>query len=224
MKKIIIFVSVTILLVVGLGLVFLYNMGGRLIEEAIKMELFSEKSTGIQSENSEYNEENTVKEEQTEQAGQAEQTKQAEQTEQAGQAEQTKQAGQAEQTEQDKTNQTDSVSETPLSETTVSQDTKTTDAEEDKPAADTTKEPVEEKVFTVSKIDEIKKEISADDRIYAAALVVQRLSAEVISELREMVSDGLDAQEREKITQLVYAKFTAEDIVKIKELYTKYIE
>lgn len=73
------------------------------------------------------------------------------------------------------------------------------------------------------KIKEIKDKVSAADKMTAAALVLKRLKQSDINKLMKMLEGGLTVDEKDKAKRLVYERFTAEEVAKIKEIYRKYM-
>ena len=95
----------------------------------------------------------------------------------------------------------------------------------DVPKGDTNKAITKaEKQITIDKIKEIKDKVVAADKMKVAALVLKRLSASDIDELKKMLIGGVSAEEKERAKQLVYLKFTKDEIVEIKGMYTKYMQ
>lgn len=79
-------------------------------------------------------------------------------------------------------------------------------------------------VIAESKIAEIKKEVTAEDKISAAALILKRLSADDINALKNMLAGGLSTEEKEKAKRLAYSRFTSAELAEIKEMYEKYMD
>jgi hypothetical protein len=80
------------------------------------------------------------------------------------------------------------------------------------------------KEITTDKIAEIKAEVAPTDKISAAALVLKRLSAGDVNELKNLMADGLTAEEKEKAKQIAYSRFTEQEINEIKAMYSKYMK
>ena len=78
--------------------------------------------------------------------------------------------------------------------------------------------------ITVTQIKDVKDEVTSADKVVAASMVMKKLSASDISTLQGMLSGGLSAEEKEKAKDIAYARFTEEEIAKIKELYHKYMK
>ena len=78
--------------------------------------------------------------------------------------------------------------------------------------------------ITVTQIKDVKDEVTSADKVVAASMVMKKLSASDISALQGMLSGGLSAEEKEKAKDIAYARFTEEEIAKIKELYHKYMK
>lgn len=84
------------------------------------------------------------------------------------------------------------------------------------------KEPTQ--VITVQKAEEIKDQVTAADKMTAATLVLKRLSGEDISTLKNLMAGGLTAEKKKEAVKIAYARFNAEEIARIKELYHKYMK
>lgn len=78
--------------------------------------------------------------------------------------------------------------------------------------------------ITIDKMVEIKEEVTAADKMSAAALVLKRLSAGDIDKLKAMLSGGVSAQETAAAKDMVYKKFNEEEVREIKEIYRKYMK
>lgn len=89
---------------------------------------------------------------------------------------------------------------------------------------DEIKKPDKKKVVTVKQIQEIKDQVTMGDRMTAATLVMKRLSSDDIATLKELLSGGLTPEKQKEAVKIAYARFTAEEIVEIKELYHKYMK
>lgn len=89
-----------------------------------------------------------------------------------------------------------------------------------------TKSTTEAKTVVINndKIVEIKNEVTTEDKLAAAALVLKRLSVNDINELKDMMAGGLSEEEKARAKQLAYSRFTADELAKIKEMYSKYMK
>jgi hypothetical protein len=68
----------------------------------------------------------------------------------------------------------------------------------------------------------IKRKAPVSEKVSLATLVLSKLSPSDISELKGMLKDGITAEEEARAKQILYSRFTAEDIERIKEAYIKY--
>lgn len=86
------------------------------------------------------------------------------------------------------------------------------------------KQKSEEKVqYSVEVMKDVKEKVTATDKISAAALLVKRLSPSDIKELQGMLSGGVNTAEKKRAKEIVYQRFTQDEIKTIKELYAKYL-
>lgn len=86
------------------------------------------------------------------------------------------------------------------------------------------KDKAQPKVITVKKVQEIKEQVTAMDKMTAATLALKRLSTDDIEVLKDLMNGGLTAEKKKQAVKIAYARFTAEEIVQIKELYHKYMK
>lgn len=77
--------------------------------------------------------------------------------------------------------------------------------------------------YTVDQMIEVKDKVTATDKISSAALLVNRLSAADIDELKNMLPGGVDAAEKKRAKEIMYQRFTPEEIETIESLYQKYM-
>ncbi len=84
--------------------------------------------------------------------------------------------------------------------------------------------PAETLQVTKEKLENIKDSISASDKVTAATMVVSRLSQSDIKHITEMTAGGINAQEKKELLNIVYSRFTPDEINKIKEMYSKYMK
>lgn len=77
--------------------------------------------------------------------------------------------------------------------------------------------------ITLSKMKEVKEQVTAQDKISVAAMVTSKLSTGEIDKLKGMVSGGLTAKEKAEAKRIAFSNFSADEIKKIKEIYYKYI-
>ena len=226
MKKIILSVAVAVFLLAGIALLVMYNMGDRLIEEAIKSELQAEDNYMDQIENG---------------SGKIEQIDGGSNKEELN----------AQQTSSEETNKADEEN-NPAKEDSITDDTmdKATSpgaieatpsavannkAAESRQSVKETEKPSPSPVLqetvpeeatgvTSDKISDIRSEVSASDKITAAAMVLKRLSASDVKELKDMLSSGLSPEEMKRAKEIAYAKFSEEELKKIKDMYEKYMQ
>ena len=79
-----------------------------------------------------------------------------------------------------------------------------------------------EVVLNQEKIDEAQDNATISDRAKAVALMVKRLSASEIVELKNMASDGFTNEEKILALEMLQKNFTADEQKYIWELYAKY--
>lgn len=84
-------------------------------------------------------------------------------------------------------------------------------------------EKVKEPVVTVEKMQEIKDEVTPQDKVSAAAMVMSRLTSGDMVKLKSMLKGGLTAEEKAEAKKIAYASFSSEEIKEIKEMYYKYM-
>ena len=89
---------------------------------------------------------------------------------------------------------------------------------------DAAQEAKKEAAITPDKIKDIKDDVTAADKVTAAALVFKRLNTSDIGVLQGMLTGGLSSEEKAKAKNIAYARFTADEIKKIKEIYSKYMK
>lgn len=77
--------------------------------------------------------------------------------------------------------------------------------------------------LSAEKINQIKKKITAQDKMTAATIVMSKLSTDDIKELKSMLAGGLTEEEKDKAQKIALDKFTDEDIERFKEMYNKYM-
>lgn len=83
---------------------------------------------------------------------------------------------------------------------------------------------VVEPQITKEKIENIKEEVTAADKMSMATLVFKKLSQEDIAELTKMAAGGITDDEKEKMKRFALEKFTEEEIKEIKGMYYKYMD
>lgn len=96
-------------------------------------------------------------------------------------------------------------------------------AEENQTLIPGNKDIVRENRIPPEKIKEIKDRVSAADKMKAGTLVLKRLDPSEIDELVKMLEGGVTREELKKAKELVYERFTADEIAEIKEIYRKYM-
>lgn len=72
------------------------------------------------------------------------------------------------------------------------------------------------------KLQEIKNNITAADKIFIASSVLQKFTSEEISQMQNMAQNGLDTKEKAVIKKIVSARLTKDDITRLKQMYYKY--
>ncbi len=81
-----------------------------------------------------------------------------------------------------------------------------------------------EQTITADKIEEIKDKVSFKDKMEISTMVLKRLSTSDINNLRKMTSNGLNDTEVDYAKDLVKSKFTEDEVVKIKDMYNKFMK
>jgi hypothetical protein len=78
--------------------------------------------------------------------------------------------------------------------------------------------------YTVEQMNEVKEKVTAVDKISSAALLIKRLNTADINELKSMLPGGVDAAEKKRAKEIMYQRFTPEEIETIQSLYQKYMD
>lgn len=78
--------------------------------------------------------------------------------------------------------------------------------------------------ITTEKLKDIKESVTPSDKMAAAKWVLSKLSKSDISHLRELSAGGITPEEKEQMKDIVYSRFTSEEIQKIREMYIKYMK
>lgn len=78
--------------------------------------------------------------------------------------------------------------------------------------------------ITASQLEAAKSKITANDKVSIANLVLKKLTSADIQELTNMLSGGLTPEEKKRAKQIAYSRFTQDEISAIYELYTKYVQ
>jgi hypothetical protein len=78
--------------------------------------------------------------------------------------------------------------------------------------------------ITKDKLEDIKESVTSSDKMAAATLVLGKLSKSDINHLTQLSTGGITAQEKEEMKEIVYSRFTAAEVEKIKEMYIKYMK
>lgn len=74
----------------------------------------------------------------------------------------------------------------------------------------------------LKEMETVKKIVPVTGKVPLAALVLSKLSSLEISELQDMLKDGITAEEEARAKQILYSRFSVEDIELIKEAYIEY--
>ena len=79
--------------------------------------------------------------------------------------------------------------------------------------------------FQISKerMEEIKREVTTEDKMSMTAMVLKKLSQQDVERLIKMAAGGITAGEKKEMKKLAFEKFTAEEINEIKKMYNKYL-
>ncbi|MEA4846448.1 MAG: hypothetical protein VB106_04345 [Clostridiaceae bacterium] len=79
--------------------------------------------------------------------------------------------------------------------------------------------------FQISRerIEEIKGEVTAEDKMSMTAMVLKKLSQQDVERLIKMAAGGITADEKKEMKKLALERFTAEEINEIKKMYDKYL-
>lgn len=72
------------------------------------------------------------------------------------------------------------------------------------------------------KLEKIKANVSASDKMKISAMVFNRLSQSQISELTGMLAGGISSKEMQRAKKIAYENFTESEIKMIKSMYYKY--
>lgn len=80
------------------------------------------------------------------------------------------------------------------------------------------------KTTTSSNPIETKKEIPMKEKLEVTKIVVSKLSTPELNELKDMAAGGVSGEEKKKAKELIYSKFTKEEVEYFKEIYNKYIK
>lgn len=95
---------------------------------------------------------------------------------------------------------------------------------EKQPEGENTKSDKEKNAISAKKIKEVKDSVETADKMKAASLVLKRLSASDINMLIKMAEGGLSQKDKKKAIELVYDKFTEDEVKEIKAMYAKYMK
>ncbi|MEN8906600.1 MAG: hypothetical protein ABF289_11635 [Clostridiales bacterium] len=99
----------------------------------------------------------------------------------------------------------------------------TTDDENSNQKSEAEKTQTSEKKNVIS-VDNMKKaneNITKKEKVKVAATVVKRLSISEMSDLKGMAKGGLSNDEKSKAKDIIYNKFTEEEVENMKDLYLK---
>jgi hypothetical protein len=226
-KKLLIVFTATILLVAGIGMVVLYTLGDRMLEEVIKAELSSIEAevdsiidddigTGIAEQGSQPGEEDD-KPDTSSDSGRTSPAPSPEP--EKGGKNPAETPGSTGQQPKPAASVKPSPSSKPASKPGGSP------APDVKPEATPTPAPVKKPpVITASKINEVKDKVSATDKMEAAALALSRLKGSDIDELKAMLPGGLTSEEKARAKEIMYDRFSEEEIERIYEMYGKYMK
>lgn len=77
--------------------------------------------------------------------------------------------------------------------------------------------------FATNDIKEVKDSVTPTDKISIAAMLLKKLSASDINELKSMLSGGVTAAEKQRAKEIAYKRFSEEEIKEIYKIYRKYV-
>jgi len=77
--------------------------------------------------------------------------------------------------------------------------------------------------ISVQKMNEIKNQVTAPEKVTAAVMVMSKLSTAEINQLKSLLAGGLTAEEKAKAKSIAFANFSSKEIEEIKDMYTKYM-
>lgn len=253
-KKVALYVSVIILFVIGVSMIVLYKIGDRILEEAIRAEigdwgiiempddgpdLADAQGDKASSDAIESGKQADISGQAKTSAADAPQTpKSKAQTpeeekpvkEKTGTPEAPADETRASETQEpEDTSPEAPTQEAPVPNVPVSQPPPETPAEiepegEKQPTKKDTADNAEKNTISDQKIKEVKDNVETADKMKAASLVLKRLSASDISALLKMAEGGVSQEEKKKAVELVYEKFTEDEIKEIKAMYAKYMK
>jgi len=72
------------------------------------------------------------------------------------------------------------------------------------------------------KLNQIQKNITFKDKYDVIKLVLSRLSSADIAELRKLAEGGVTAEEKGRIKQIIFSKFSAQEVSYLRAVYNKY--
>lgn len=75
-----------------------------------------------------------------------------------------------------------------------------------------------------AQLQAVDKVIPVMEKVELTKMILAKLSSREINELKSMASEGFSAEEKKKAIELVYSKFTVEEIEYIKALFMKYLK
>jgi hypothetical protein len=126
----------------------------------------------------------------------------------------------------DTTNSVTSAEETASTSNSVENDKPLDVKEPTNEQLQTDKFPIESPTGEISKneLQAVNQQVPINEKVEITKMVVSKLSASEISELSSMASGGIDAEEKQKAKQIIYSKFTPEEIEYLQSLYYKYVK
>ena len=78
--------------------------------------------------------------------------------------------------------------------------------------------------ITREKLENIKGNIAAGDKVAIANFVFKKLTQDDIKEITAMIAGGLTSDEKKRAKQIAYSRFSDSEIKTIIQLYNKYME
>lgn len=83
--------------------------------------------------------------------------------------------------------------------------------------------PIGKSNYTIDEMKKAKEDVTATDKISSAALLIKRLSSDDLNELKNMLPGGVNEKEKKRAKEIVYLRFTAEEVKTIWNMYMKYM-
>lgn len=210
MKRVLSFIMIAILLIAGIGMVLLYNIGDRFLNELIKDDMIKKEADSTPGTGAKPPEASGTENTPKMQDNPAEGTGKTTAPNNGSGGTKPPQPGET------------AGKPNPTPEKTADNTGNPQSQQESLPPA--TEAPDKKQNIPEETIAEIKDQITFSDRMAAAALVMKRLSPSDISTLTQLAAGDITREKMEQGKQLIYSRFTPEEVQQIKDLYYKYIK